>query len=77
MLAGVPGAIIFNLPGYAQTTFNKPILVSGSYPSNGSTVYFMTIQATWLSTAAITDLTFSIGGSAFVDGSTFTLYGMQ
>jgi hypothetical protein len=77
MLAGVPGAVIVNLPSYAQTTFNKPILVSGSYPSSGSDVYFLTIQANWLSTTAITDLTFSIGGSAFVDGSTFTLYGMQ
>lgn len=84
------GAIITTIPGssgnarasgggiicvinYAQTTFDKTI-ISKNFDS---TTVLETSQRgfNWLSTAAITRLTLTAGGTAFVDGTCATLYG--
>ena len=64
------------IAGYTSTTFNKDVIYTGydfTTSGNGS------IQSggfQWKSTAAITRLTFTAGGTAFTNGSIFTLYGL-
>lgn len=65
------------LIGYADTTFHKRIRATATLDSgtlNGTV--FGVEGARWKSTSAINRLTFTAGGTAFTDGSTFTLYGL-
>jgi hypothetical protein len=64
------------LINYAATIFHKTILITHGYDdaSNGN---IGTFEFRWKSTAAITRVTFATEGTAFTDGSTFTLYGLQ
>lgn len=70
------GIADFIIPDYSQTTFFKSL--GGTYGafSTNSGVQEGALQGVWKSTAAVTRLTFSTDGTAFLDGSTFTLYGM-
>lgn len=65
------------LVGYAGTTFHKRIvsLCATDDGTNNGTVY--NSGARWKSTAAISRLTFIPAGTAFTDGSQFTLYGLK
>lgn len=73
--SGVASAGEVLIPRYSDTTFFKEAIAK-TYGRNGtSTVTTITHNAfTWASTAAIATLTFG-AGTAFVDGSCFTLYG--
>ena len=65
------------ITAYAETTFHKIIQanehrVFGAGPSRYEAVSgFM-----WKNTAAITDIVLTAGGTAYVDGTTATLYGL-
>jgi hypothetical protein len=62
------------LVGYANTTFFKNMYAT--YIQAGATAQIFDLAAVWKSASAITNLTFITDGTAFVDGSTFTLYGV-
>jgi hypothetical protein len=76
--ASVPGNGELVIAGYAATTFHKRFLATGGTDGtadNASGAVWV-YSGRWKSTAAITRLTFSTDGTAFVDGSIFTLYGI-
>jgi hypothetical protein len=77
--ANAVGAITITLPGYSQTTLQHSFHAeSGGYvASSGSNrVRFRAYGGAWLSSAAINSVKLIAGGTAFRNGSTFTLYGM-
>lgn len=64
------------IPGYAQTTFHKRVLGKHAEDTTSAGIFIATTGFRWKSTAAITRLTFAASdGTAFTDGSIFTLYG--
>ena len=77
--ANAMGSANIIIPNYAGTVFQKIItgnnfLVFNSGTTAGMACDVRTVR--WGNTAAITALTFNAGTTAFVDGTTFTLYGM-
>jgi len=75
--AGYPGTGKIYLESYSGTIFDKRVRCEGAFATISSESLIFT-TGTWLSTAAITSLIFSLdSGPAFVDGSVFTLYGQQ
>lgn len=62
---------------YARTVFHKRLYAVSNEDdgSTNGTTYIS--QSRWKSTAAITRLTVSTAGTAFTDGSVFTLYGLS
>lgn len=73
---GRSGSWHITIPSYAATSFFKAPVAYGydtTGTSSSGSVYIRGFE--WASTAAITKLTFT-AGTAFKDGSTFTLYGM-
>jgi len=65
------------LINYAKTTFHKRVLTVHGYDDGTFAENIGTFEFRWKSTAAITRVTFATEGTAFTDGSTFTLYGLQ
>lgn len=65
------------IPNYAGTTFFKQFFTT-SYALNNTTPVrtIALFGASWKSTAAINALVITTAGTAFLNGSTFTLYGM-
>lgn len=66
------------IPMYAATTFHKIVhgttyMLFGATPTGQHTIRGFV----WKSTSAITSLVLTAGGTAFVDGTTATLYGMS
>lgn len=80
-VANQSGMIVFDIPYYAATTFQKQLITQSCYKrANASTdmVQFMTANF-WRSTAAISSLTIYADGpgtSNFVTGTTAVLYGL-
>jgi hypothetical protein len=70
------GTTEVTLIGYAGTTFQKAILSLSGEEDDGANGTLINTVSRWKSTAAITRLTFQTDGTAFTDGSTFTLYGL-
>lgn len=75
--ANAVGAARILIPNYSGTTFYK--MIESQYgsafnttPTLGNGAYV----AVWKSTSAITDITLTAGVTAFVDGTTATLYGL-
>ncbi len=68
------GEITIN--GYANTTFHKRIIGITAADWSGSD-QLQTIQARWNQTTAISRVTFTTDGTAFTNGSVFTLYGVN
>jgi hypothetical protein len=65
------------IPMYAATAFHKGISGTGAETFGATPTIPVFMRAfVWKSTAAITSLKFTAGGTAFVDGSVFTLYGL-
>lgn len=75
-LTTVPGIGEITIPGYAGTTFMKSLFAVAHDELSTTAGIIVTLGARWKSTSAITRLTFSTAGTAFADGSTFTLYGL-
>jgi hypothetical protein len=74
--ANYPATGVIRINSYAGTTFYKKFTMNGNYAqatTDGNVLISTT--GTWLSTAAITRLTFSPSSSTFTDGTTITLYG--
>lgn len=77
LIANSLGIVNILIPSYSGTTFQKLVQ---SYASENYTTaanlanYLMSFQ--WKNTAAISSLLFTSGGTAFLNGSVFTLYGM-
>ncbi len=68
---------IIDIIGYKQTTFQKIVQANNTgYYGAGPSVQKVGRSFVWKNTAAITELTFTAGVTAFVDGSVFTLYGI-
>lgn len=64
------------IQAYAGTTFKKKFLTLQTYSESGSDCAIFEIGGAWLSTSAITRLTFTLDSSdAFLDGSQITIYG--
>lgn len=81
-LTNAPGVINFTLEDYGGTTFLKEgtgtasEIITNSF--SGTPTFVGTFFWIWNSTSAITSLTVGMaGGSNWVTGSTFTLYGLQ
>lgn len=74
--AGIVGTGTIKIVGYASTTWHKRILAhfgQDDATNNGLTAFH---NARWKSTAALNRLTFGTDGTAFKDGSIWTLYGL-
>ena len=71
------GNSLLELPNYSSTTANKPASGDG-VGENNATATFMNLSASlWSDTTAITSLVIAPGGGTnFVFGSTFQLYGL-
>ena len=71
------GVVRIEIPNYAGAVFHK-IMQSQTYEdlANGSSLATDILGAKWKSTAAITSILLTAGGTAFVDGTTATLYGL-
>lgn len=76
--ANAVGSATITIPNYKGTTFYKTVIgVYGQFFSNNAVPldagndFFV-----WKNTAAITDIVLTAGGTAFVDGTTATLYGL-
>ena len=64
------------IPNYTDTVFFKQVFSTGYEPIGTGTIAFLYMRGfEWKSTAAITTLTFT-AGTAFLNGSIFTLYGI-
>jgi hypothetical protein len=63
------------IPGYANTTFQKGVF--STFWTHYSSALAGTVAGQWASTAAITDLLFTIASTNFTNGSVFTLYGLK
>ena len=75
--ANDPSAGEITIIGYAGTTFHKRVLFSAGADDSSTNHTVFSGEFRWKSTAAVSRLTFSSGGTAFQDGSTFTLYGIK
>lgn len=74
--ANALGSAEITIPNYAGTVFHKSVN-SVDCSLDGPTGHRTTVRFfVWKSTAAITDLVITCGGTAFVDGTTATLYGL-
>jgi len=73
------GKVEILIPNYSGTTFQKHFdaLATGIIDNSGSTGNTALDLRTgrWLSTAAVTSFLITAGGTAFVDGTTITVYG--
>jgi hypothetical protein len=75
--AGIVGQGVLEIINYAGTTFHKRITSHGGYEDGTVNLSTLSISSRWKSTAAINRLTFLTDGTAFKDGSVFTLYGVS
>ena len=66
------GPVIIKIPDYARTDKFKSATAQG-----GDQNYVGTMSSTWLSTNAITSISFSLTGNNFAAGSSLTLYGLK
>jgi hypothetical protein len=76
--SGVFGNVVIDILDYTNTNKNKVTRAIGGYDNNGSGKVQLT-SGLWLSTAAITLLTFasSVSPYTFAAGTRFDLYGIQ
>ena len=74
--ANVFGGFIFDLLDYASTNKNKTQRILYGYDANGSGQINLTSKL-WLSTAAVTSLTFDNRGTNWDSNTTFALYGIR
>jgi hypothetical protein len=70
------GAVIFDIHNYASTTQNKTVRGFGGCDMNGAGYLYGGSSLLWLSTSAITSITFG-GNGNWKTGSTFSLYGIK
>ena len=71
------GSAIITFPGYAGIILQKTAVILGSGNASNNKAQVVMAAWNWLSTSAITSITFTCTGGNFVTGSVFTLYGMQ
>jgi hypothetical protein len=70
------GVITIEIPNYSGTTFSKKVLANSIDTFNSTNMAIEVTGGWWTSTSAITAMSFTVsGGSNFVTGSTFVLYG--
>ena len=76
--ANAVGNSVLTIGNYATTTFNKTFVgvVGDTKANSGSNLITGTAYGEWLSTAAITQITFTLSSGNFVDGSVITVYGI-
>ena len=66
---------IVNIQNYANTTTFKSY-ISRANSATGTDASVEAVVGMWRSTSAINNITITCGGTSFVSGSTFTLYGI-
>lgn len=80
-VTNAPGTINFTLPEYGGSTFTKQGTgTTGNFNTNSLTgsLFVGTFYWSWNSTTPITSITMGLnGGTNFVVGTTFTLYGLD
>ncbi len=77
-LADTFGAAILDFHDYASTTKNKVFrMISGFDDNTAGNGQIWLYSGLWVSTSAITQLTFAPGSGNFKAGSTFALYGIK
>lgn len=65
-----------DIPGYAGTSFIKKFLSMGGYSASSTNIVIAPVSHIWNQTSAISSIVLAVaGGSNFVTGSTFVLYG--
>jgi hypothetical protein len=75
--ANAVGSGDITILNYRQTTFHKVVQATSMVLSTATpTLTIYNLGWVWKSTAAVTSLIFSAGGTAFTNGTTFTLYGI-
>lgn len=76
--AAAVGSTEILIPVYSGTVFQKIVQsVSGDHYGTDGLNTVVVRAFTWKSTAAITSMTFTVGGTAFLDGSVISLYGRR
>ena len=80
LTTGLSGNIITEIPFYADTSFGKSSISTGSeiasLGTNTSNFHVVTACG-WSDTSAITSITFTISTGHYVAGTKFTLYGIS
>jgi len=73
------GAGIIDIQDYSSSTKNKTVrYFCGADANTADTTFDVNIGSSlWRSTSAVTTLTITTGGSNFMTGSTFSLYGIK
>jgi hypothetical protein len=75
--SNIKSSVIVDIHDYTSTSKYKTIRTFNGFNVNGSG-YVGLNSGLWLSTSAITSITFSNGGASnFTSGSTFALYGLK
>ena len=77
--SGASGMFVFDIPNYVNTVFNKMINgTNGNVLATGNGGMASAVNTgVWLSTAAITELTFTFLAGNFIIGSRISLYGIS
>lgn len=75
--AGITNTSRLRIVGYAGTVFHKRLQVDGNYEDASTNLTILSVGARWKSTSAINRITFLTDGTAFLNGSTFNLYGQS
>jgi len=77
--ANAIGTASISIPNYSGTIFQKIVMGTNTVVFNSGTTAGMACDVRtfrWANTAAITSITFNAGTTAFLNGTTFTLYGL-
>ncbi len=62
---------------YKNTTFNKSSVSSVAFPQSNAAYWSETFAGFWKNTSVITDITVTMVGGNFVQGSSLILYGIR
>jgi hypothetical protein len=75
--AGYAGSAAWDIPNYAQTTYNKSLFSINTAMSNvGANSITSVWGADWRNSAAITSIQFSVSGASIKAGTSISIYGL-
>ena len=74
--ANIGGVTIVDIHNYSSTTQYKTLRMFNGYDENGSGAVYLT-SGLWVSTDAITSVTFTMSGGTWLSGTTISLYGIK
>ena len=74
-VANITGTTIIDIHDYASNANNKTVRFTTGFDKNGSGRVTL-FSGLWMSTSALTSISFSAGSDSWTSNSTFALYGM-